>query len=440
MKSRSMCLLLLAAAVAAGMVLFLFRFFIDGGDWASSRVNGIAYSGGRLRCGTILDRNGVELTGVVDGERVWAEDPVVRRATLHVVGDRNGYIGTGALRQYAEELLGYSPVTGLAGMYDEDNVLELSIDSSLCAVALEALNGRSGAVAVMDCSTGELLCEVSSPTFDPASPPEAGEDDGSGVYLNRFLSSSYTPGSIFKLVTLTAALETLDGLSDREFTCSGSVSIGDGSVTCPRAHGELKIEDALAVSCNCTFAGLAVEIGAETIAETASELGLTSELSVDGIATASGRYDAADDAFDVAWSGVGQSTDLINPASMLRFMSAIANSGMAADMTQLKGGGGTSRRIMSQETADRISEMMDYCVYLTYGDENFPGLDLHAKSGTAEVGGDRQPNAWFVGFVRCEDRSLAFVVVIEEGGSGSGAAGPVANKVLQAAVAGMQQD
>ena len=78
--------------------------------------------------------------------------------------------------------------------------------------------------------------------------------------------------------------------------------------------------------------------------------------------------------------------------------------------------------------------MMRYNVQTSYGDDNYPGLNLCAKSGTAEVGGDMSPHAWFVGFIDNEETPLAFVVVVENGGWGSQTAGTVANTVLQEAV------
>ncbi len=91
---------------------------------------------------------------------------------------------------------------------------------------------------------------------------------------------------------------------------------------------------------------------------------------------------------------------------------------------------------MATETAEAIAEMMNYNVYFTYGEDNFPGIELYAKSGTAEVGEDVSPHAWFVGFARAEGRTLAFAVVIENGGWGGSEAGAVANEVLQAAFFG----
>jgi len=75
--------------------------------------------------------------------------------------------------------------------------------------------------------------------------------------------------------------------------------------------------------------------------------------------------------------------------------------------------------------------MMHYNVVHNYGEGNYPGLDLCAKSGTAEVEGQKRPNAWFVGFLNDEDNPYAFVVVVENSGYGSEVGGAVANKVLQ---------
>jgi peptidoglycan glycosyltransferase len=253
---------------------------------------------------------------------------------------------------------------------------------------------------------------VSSPTYAPADPPEITEGDSKyeGVYINRFLSSTYTPGSIFKLVTLAAAIENIDDLYDRTFTCDGSLEIAGDTVRCTRTHGTLNIEEALAVSCNVTFAHLSEELGGTVLKKYADQFGLTSSLSVDGIKTAAGNFDVAEDGTaNLAWSGIGQYNDTVNPCAMLRLMGAIANGGVAVEPELIVRKGlsgvfsGGSSRLMSADTADQIATMMNYNVVYTYGEENFPGLELYAKSGTAEVGGGEDPHAWFVGFIKNED-------------------------------------
>ena len=102
----------------------------------------------------------------------------------------------------------------------------LTIDADLSRTAWEALDGRKGVAAVYNYQTGDILCMVSNPSFDPADPPEISDDDSDyeGVYLNRLLSGLYTPGSVFKVVTTAAALEQLPGVEERTFTCDGSVT------------------------------------------------------------------------------------------------------------------------------------------------------------------------------------------------------------------------
>ena len=443
-KRRTASVLILAVLVLIGLAVYAGRYTVRGGRWASFISNGNVYSGGVLTVGTVLDRNGVVLSDVTDGVRTFAEDKTVRLATLHAVGDTSGNIGTGALSAFASELIGYDPIFGTYSLNGSGKDLYLTIDSDLNVAAYKALNGRSGTVAICNYETGEVLCMVSSPTYDPADPPEITEGDSKyeGVYINRFLSSSYTPGSVFKIVTLSAAIENIDDLYNRRFKCDGSIRIAGDTVVCTRAHGTLSIEEALAVSCNITFAQLSEELGGELLKKYADQFGLTSSLSVDGVQTAAGNFDMAEDGTaNLAWSGIGQYNDTVNPCAMLRLMGAIANGGVAVEPELIVRKGlssafsGGSVRLMSSDTADQIAAMMNYNVTYTYGEENFPGLKLYAKSGTAEVGGGRDPHAWFVGFIKNEDYPLAFVVVVENGGWGSAVAGSVANTVLQVAVA-----
>ena len=434
-RVRTVSVLLLVIAIIAGLAFYIVRYAVYGEKWVTFVSNGNAYEGGRLKSGTILDRNGEVLAAVEDGTRIYSDDWTTRVATLHAVGDKNGNIGTGALSAFASDMVGYNFITGLYSVDGNGGKVKLTIDAELNRVAYNALDGRSGCVAVMNYKTGELLCMVSTPSFDPADPPDIAEDDTSGVYINRFMSSTYTPGSVFKLVTLAAALENIDDLYDRTFSCNGAYQVGGDYVTCTHEHGDIKIEDALAVSCNGVFAQLALELGADTLEEYAAKLGLMSSFKISGISTASGTYEKAESgSINLAWSGVGQYNDAVNPAAMLRFVSAVANDGIAVDMKIKKSLIRGSDRLLSAETAEKIEEMMNYCVYYTYGEDNFPGLELFAKSGTAEVGGGRDPNAWFAGFIKNRDYPFAFVVMIENGGWGSSAAGAVANSVLQAAI------
>ena len=477
-KNRAVAVLLLAALTVLGLCVFTVRLATNGRAWASyaaAQSSGGQGSGGqsgggqsgagqssggqsgggqsgagqgsagaRSATGTLTDRNGLVLASVDDnGKRVFAESTELRKAALHVTGDRAGNIGTGALTMFAADLTGYNFFTGAYSRDWAGKTVELTIDAGLNAEAYKALDGRRGAVMVMNYITGEILCMVSSPTFDPENPPAGVDTDPSyeGAYLNRAISAAYTPGSTFKLLTAAAAIESIPDVNDRVFTCDGTLETSHGTVKCSGVHGAITFKDAFAVSCNSAFGELALELGADKLEEYAEKYGLTGQTSISGIKTVKGNFDAAEpDTADLAWSGVGQYGDLLCPAAVLRFAGAIANEGVAATM-KLKTGGaagifsGGGERIIKKETARKLSEMMAYNVTKTYGAGNYPGLELHAKTGTAEVGPDSKPHAWFSGFITNEGFPLAFVVVVENGGSGAMAAGPVANRVLQRAIA-----
>ncbi|MBQ7459840.1 MAG: penicillin-binding protein [Oscillospiraceae bacterium] len=424
LKLRSIPIFMLILLIIAGMGLFSFRLAGDGAKWASSRVNGNVYASGRLTRGEIFSREGELLIEYSAGGPQYSEDPEVRKATVHLIGDKNGNVGGGVSAIYREDLIGYSLAEGVAS----GGKLSLSVSSELSKAALRALDGRNGAVGVVNYKTGEILCMVSAPAFDPEGD---GTDVEDGAYINRLTGAAFTPGSVFKLVTMAAAIDNIPDLYGRSFTCSGEAEIGGTRIACTHAHGDMKIEDALARSCNCVFASLSYELGAEIMSRYAEGLGITQSFDIDGIGTAKGSYDGSGEL--LPWSGAGQGKDLAVPASLLRLVSAVANEGFAQDFTFLCGGSGGSTRLLSADTAQKLKSAMSYSVYLTYGRENFPGLSLAAKSGTAEVGGGKAPNAWFVGFSTDESFPVAFAVLIENGGSGTLEAGKAANELLQEA-------
>ncbi len=445
-KRRTVAALILVGIIIAGLAYYTVLLFINGDKWASFPANQSVYTDGRITAGRVLDRDGDPLLTISNGDKKYSESQSVRCATLHAVGDPDGNIGTGALSAYASEIIGYNFISGTYRLGDAGKDLYMTIDDEVCKAAYTALNGRKGTVAVYNYETGEIICMVSSQTFDPYNPPTISEDDTSGIYLNRFLSSTFTPGSIFKLVTMAAAIENIPDLYDRTFVCEGSKTVKGDVIACTGTHGEITIEQALAVSCNCAFAELSLELGAKTLEKYADDLGLTESFAISGVGTAAGHFEKAEkDSANLAWSGIGQYNDLVNPAAFLRFMGAIANDGKAVTpriisevdgnfLSSLKYSHKSEKRLLDSDTAEELKTMMNYNVSYTYGKDRFPGLELCAKSGTAEVGPNLAPHAWFTGFLLNEDDPLAFVVLVENGGGGSAVAGAVANTVLQAAV------
>ncbi len=442
-------MLVLAALLVFGLFVFTIRYISSGENWVQYPVNQHLYKNGELiNAGEITDRNGEILARTVDEERKFNDDRLIRTAVMHAIGDINGNVSTGAQVIYRKKLSGWDL---LNGVYRFDVLrttgmdIALTLDAELCAVAYQAMNGRKGTVGVMNYKTGEVLCMVSLPSFDPSDPPDVNLDLGSyeGVYLNRLLSVSYTPGSVFKLVTAAAAIEKLSDIDSRIFSCDGFMEISGVRVTCPSKHGDITFEEALADSCNVTFAQITLELSGTILQDYAERAGITASVGFDGIRTKAGNVDCINaEGADLAWAGIGQYTDMVNPFQFLTYMGAIANGGVLVSPHILSDNGLLSRiavaisknRIMPGSTAEHLTYLMRNNVVSNYGEQSYGGLELCAKSGTGEVGGGRAPNAWFAGFLNREDCPLAFVVVIENGGSGSAAAGPVAAKVLQAAV------
>lgn len=434
-RNRSFFAILIAAAMVWGLCAFVFRLWYHGGDWAMLPANQQVFYQGVLNVGTVTDRNGVVLASAGDGVYRYAEDELTRKACLHTVGDYSGFIGTGALTVFKKEITGYDFVNG-ANSLEGARELALTIDSELNRTAYTALNGRRGAVVVIDYETGEILCTVSSPSYDPNTAIDSSASEYEGVYINRALSSAYPPGSVFKIVTLAAAIENISGLHERSFYCGGSVTVGGETINCTGTHGSQTIEQAFANSCNCAFSELSQELGGEVLAEYAKALGLTEPLSVSGIETAAGRFDIEPDgSADLSWSGIGQDKDLVTALAMARLAGAIANGGEIREPSLIKGSHGDRAEVLSADTAERLSEMMNYNVAYSYGESLIPNAVLHAKTGTAEVG-DGSSHGWFVGFITGADRPLAFAVVVEQGGSGLGSAAPVAAQVINAALSG----
>ena len=433
-ERRAWICLALAMVLVIGTGIFGYRFFKDGGKWASFYANDSVYTEGAIDRGKVTDRDGVLLAFSGETAFGFAESADVRKACLHAVGDMNGRIGTGALSAFRSTLVGYSFISGTTG---NGGTVELSIDADLNVAAYNALNGRKGAVLVYNYKTGQILCMTSSPSYDPNYGFDESDDWYDGVYINRGISASYVPGSVFKLVTLAAAIENIPDLYSQTFYCDGSVEVAGHEITCTGSHGTQTVEQALAHSCNCAFAEIALQVGGDTIAKYAEKYGLTSTHDLNGIETAAGSVESAgNDLTSVAWEGIGQYNDLIVPYSLLRLVGAIANGGTVVEPSILLGKSNGSSRLMKADTAERISEMMSYNVEYNYGAGNYPGLEMHAKTGTAEFG-DGTSHAWFAGFITNSDAPLAFVVVVERtNGSGYSVAGPIANTVLQKAVFG----
>lgn len=437
-----------------GLVFFLWEYATQANEWVAFTGSPHIYNNSNIGCGTITDRSGEVLLDITEN-RSYAQSETTRKSTLHWLGDRKGFINAAAVSTYAGEMAGFDLINGVYNASGKGGNARLTLSARAQNTALEAMGGRKGTVAVYNYKTGEILCAVTTPTYDPDNVPDIGADTTGaydGVYLNRFIQSSYVPGSIFKIVTLAAAMECVPGIEDETFRCYGKVEYGTEAVTCEKAHGRQSLKEAFANSCNCAFAKVAELVGKTNMVNYVKKFEVTKQLSFDGITTSKGNYDISNTApVSFAWSCIGQHSDLVNPARFMTFMGAIAGGGVAAEpylMAYVENGSETTYeakvsktdRILSEEIAGKMKEYMRHNVQQVYGDWNFPGLTVCAKSGTSQLGGEQSPNAMFAGFVASEEYPLAFMVVVENGGYGSHTCVPILSKVLGVCKAVLDQE
>lgn len=455
---RTTLILLFALAFIGGIGFFSFELIVNAGSWVDQPYNAhISGGNGLEQAGAIYDRNGYVLAETQDSERVYNDNVSVRKGLLHTVGDNSLNISTAVQSKYRSQLSGYSLIWGLNMPKSMRNThdITLTVDAATCAAAYDVLASydKKGACVVYNYKTGEVICSVSTPGYDPADPPEINDNNESeyeGVYLDNVMSSTYAPGSIFKIVTSAAAIENMPDLYTRTWNCTGEKEIGGHTVTCTETHGEIDYKTAMSHSCNIAFAEMAVELGRDVMNSTAKKAGINNSYEIDDVNTAKGHFDVTKaDENQLAWSGIGQYDNAVNPMQMAVMCGAIGNGGKAVNPTYIKDGSGDLLKLIgfkkpaefqlfNADTASQLDDVMrstvsDYYSYQRSG--LFEGLSVCAKTGTAEVGDDKAPNAWMVGYSQDADAPLAFACVVENAGYGFEYACPVADAAMKAAAA-----
>lgn len=460
MKSISRRALVLYAIILfflAGCGLLFYNLVTHSEEWAMNKANRHLYDSGSLAtAGDILDVNGLVLVTTENGNRVFNEDQSIRMATLHTVGDSSGHIACSVQTAFKDEITGYTLKDGVYNLqrYGKGNDITLTLNAKICKVAYEALKGYKGTVGVMNYKTGEIVCAVSTPTFDVYDKPTDAinknvDNKWEGVYINRFFTGLYTPGSTFKTITAACAIENISDIYDRTFNCTGKIQIGEGYVICNGVHGKIDFKKAMNNSCNCAFAEIAYELGNEKLTATAERLGFNGENLVvsDKITCTKSKLTLNDaKALDLGWAGIGQYTTLINPCQMLTITSAIANDGIAyspylvhkiatPDGDEIS----TSEPIQlgqyfSKSVSYEMQNLLRSNVINTYGDNLFPNMKMCGKTGTAEISDndDIKPNGLFIGFSQREDMPYAIIVIVENVPSSQTSAVPIASKVMKA--------
>lgn len=462
LAKRAWFALVLTLVLLGGMVVIVVRYITDASQWVGFRSNPGVQVSGSLSSYSVCARDGTSLLNT-EGSLSYAEEAALRASLLHLLGD-GGNVSSYVTDQYGDALTGFDHFNGIHSSSDAQGELKLTISPLVQKTAYYAMQGKKGVVGVYNYQTGEVLCMLSMPTYDPENPPETiyttdenGNsvvmDEYDSVYFNRFVWSTYIPGSTFKLVTAAAALERMPDIEERVFTCEGSINIGGRQIVCSggKAHGQIGMEQALSSSCNVTFAQIADELGKELLTEFSDRVRITKPLEFDGLKTTAGSVDLSDaDSHAVAWAGIGQAYDQINPCQFMTFVGAVANGGKAAVpyvVEEVTYGGDETYQAKTQmqfylslSTSERLAQMMRYAVNNNYiWSCNFAGLRAGGKSGTAERDSGTQ-DALFAGFIQDADYPLAYIVIVEDGGSGSGTCLPILQQVLNACVSAMDAE
>ncbi|WP_166135231.1 peptidoglycan D,D-transpeptidase FtsI family protein [Nocardioides ochotonae] len=370
-------------------------------------------------------------------------------------------------------------VTRLVDLLSNDGTkggnVALTIDREAQDAAYEALSALpgnvEGSVVALEPRTGKVLAMVSLPTYDPnklASHDFAEvnkywkqlNDDPAEPLLNRGIQKTLPPGSVFKLVTAAAAIE------NGEYTSADDLVPGGAAYQLPLTSGETGLIDnegrscgtdripftqAMAQSCNTTFARLAVEVGAEAMRDQAEAFGFNREYLEGTGPQAISRYPEDANAPETGQSGIGQFEVRSTPLQMAMVAAGIANDGVvmrpyvvdevqSADLdvvatTPIE----EFSEAVSPATAAELTKLMVYTVDSgTASPAAIPGRSVAGKTGTAQSGSDDPPYAWFMSFAPADDPQVAVAVMIESAAidrgeiAGGRIGGPIAKAVMEA--------
>ncbi len=328
-----------------------------------------------------------------------------------------------------------------------------TIDLDLQLAACEAMEGRKGAVVVVQASTGKILAMISNPGYDPNIIEEQwadliAETNQEANLLNRATQGLYTPGSTFKLVTLLEFIRQYpDSWQDFTFDCTG-VNQGEGyTMRCAggAVHGHLDLEGALVHSCNGAFSAMGQMLDKDRWNTTCRSLLFGQKLSLE-LPNKASQFTLDPDmtAWAVAQTAIGQGKTQITPLLSALITASIANGGtmmqpyvmdrvVAADKVVEQYEPVSLGTVMTTEETEIIRKMMRSMI--TDGTAESLKTDLYeayGKTGTAEyITGSDKTHAWFTGFAGEGEACIAVSVILEGGGTGSGQAAPVAAAVFQ---------
>ncbi len=355
----------------------------------------------------------------------------------------------------------------LANRKPQGGAVRLTLNADAQIAAMKALNGRTGAVVALDPKTGAILALASSPSFDPnllsshdpaaiTAEYEKLIADPDQPMLNRPIAMTLPPGSVFKLVTAAAALES--GKFTAETVLPGPEefplpltdrTLGNWSGKACGENDEVTLTQALAISCNTAFAWLGLELGADALREQAEKFGFGTEFDIP-LASATSYFPIDPDQPQTAMSAIGQFDVRATALQMAMVAAAIANEGVVMQPYLISETLGTDLSVLENTTPKAVSRAMkpqnaailrDMMVSVvengTGSNARISGVQVGGKTGTAENVPGLPAHAWFVSIAPAANADVAVAVVLQNGGgatevSGNALAAPIARAVMQA--------
>ncbi len=438
---------------------------IKAGDYQSMPSNNhtIARSA-KVQRGAIITSDGVTLAeSLKQSDGTYVRSYPAGNLAVHTVGYLSTQYGaTGiestmnnALTGHADHSSWQGALNSLAGIEQPGDSVVLTINSKIQQAADEALAGRVGAIVVLDPSTGAVLAKSSAPTYsyDDLASAITGAS-GNGALVDRSTQALYAPGSTFKAVTLSAALNSGAFTLDSTFDAPASMDIGGAAVTNDgdREYGTLTLREAFALSSNVAFGQLAVREGADELVRYAKAFGYDGSLGLDFSCVPSVMANPGDmSEWETAWAGCGQpvgehagangpQTTVMQNAVVA---AAIANGGvvmnpyvvdsvLSPEGTQIsKTAPKSLGQAISADTAREVTDAMVSVVESgTGGAASLSGVTVAGKTGTAETGSGI--NSLFIGFAPADKPTLAISVCIEGSNDAEarGVATSIAGKVI----------
>ena len=351
----------------------------------------------------------------------------------------------------------------LTGQTPKGSAVSLTIDPVAQQAAWDALGTNQGAVVAINPKTGAILAMVSKPAYDPNLLASHDTNSVIAAYkqllsaptdplINRAIAGNlYYPGSVFKLVTTSAAFDSGKFTPASTFPNPASFTLTGTSTAINNAEGgncgggaTVSIADALRLSCNIPMAQLGSAIGGGEIAKYAAAYGFGKKLSIPMAVTPS-VYSIGNQA-QVELSAFGQFEDKVTPLQIAMISAAIANGGTLMQPTLVKNITAPdltviqpfqqkvfSQPISAATSATMVQLMINNVNNGAASNARISGVDVAGKTGTAQNGDGRPYTLWFTGFAPANDPQVAVAVVVENGTSfGNVVAAPIAKKVIEA--------